>query len=265
MVHLRLHGEDTGPPTSEPASIGSLPLARRGLEPVQDIDSVRWLTSARAERTCTGSRRTRWSAVHLRSRGEDWVGERGPELVRGSPPLTRRGRQSGYTYSSLPRLTSARVKRTPWRRRAREGRPAHLRWRGEDGGQLVQQWLPDGSPPLVRRGPLPALPADPTRRFTSARRERTSACLRRSSASAAHLRLRGEDKPGWNMPPLSYGSPPLARRTRRSPCRTPSDRGSPLVAVPLRLREEDVDFGNRSRMWNGSPLLVQRGQVWSHA
>ena len=151
-AHLRSRGEDPTPAAARPSMNGSPPLARRG-----PTDLVSWLhrqrlTSARAERTTGWAVAPPADSAHLRSRGEDRALADQPGLVRGSPPLARRGPDRGRQVLRGLRLTSARAERTT-RTPSTGHRPAaHLRSRGEDVGGRDPPNVLGGSPPLARRG-----------------------------------------------------------------------------------------------------------------
>ncbi len=131
-VHLRSRGEDGSFRTAPESRPGSPPLARRGLIGPAHRGGDDRFTSARAERTAAPPAWALWTAVHLRSRGEDLSPVIGWIVAGGSPPLARRGLHYALVGVASARFTSARAERTegpppcPW------GGPVHLRSRGED-------------------------------------------------------------------------------------------------------------------------------------
>ncbi len=252
-AHLRSREEHRSLSVFHGRPSGSPPLARRAPGGGQRGGPIGRLTSALAESTCPGSRRTSTSPVHLRSRGEH-ADDTMPVVTKsGSPPLARRALLPALRTLGKVRFTSARAERhersssssatihdsPPLARRApgRRRGSVHLRSRGEHVCPYGAGEVLGGSPPLARRahgvagqGVRPvrltsaraertiastARPA--TGWLTSARAERTRFCQTVRFSSSAHLRSRGEHVLDDSRSPRRIGSPPLARRAPPRP------------------------------------------------
>lgn len=227
---------------------GSPPLAQRARPDRQRLRHRPRITSARAESSvspeCPGCARP----AHLRSGGvrdegadlgaDGWgTSARAESRARrsiavpmgtGSPPLAQRAdrlcefaqwecrntsdraenRTSPQFRHGQLRITSAREessqRRTFWWTAA----TVRLRWRGEQGGDLVDGWLRSGSPSHVQRAIVGSEHSLHELGFTSTSAERARVWRPRTD----RLRSRGEDSAGAHGGMHGNGAPPLARR-----------------------------------------------------
>ncbi len=256
--------------------LGSPPLARRA--PVDQPGHVPRcrLTSARAESTQSRTRPEQPPEAHLRSRGEHTARAAACAANNGSPPLARRARHEQHPRARRRRLTSARAESTcplP----CQPGRAAaHLRSRGEHERVFGLSATRAGSPPLARRAPHRARQEQGVLRLTSARAESTAPPSTPGSRTAAHLRSRGEHGSHLRGVGTLNGSPPLARRARRTQRQRPigrrltsaraestrrRSRSWPRPAAHLRSRGEHVRAQRHLHACGGSPPLARRARL----
>ncbi len=213
-AHPRLRGEDIHEYVCTLNVHGSPPLARGRRPQRPRTQSPRRLTPARAGKTSSGPPRTRGGTAHPRSRGEDTTFTPRRTAAAGSPPLARGRLRTGVAAFGFGRLTPARAGKTGPARTAARPRTAHPRSRGEDAPRDGYEPPYPGTPPLARGRPRGGRRAPALRRLTPARAGMTCPAAARTGHAAAHPRSRGEDRVWGDGPPLSVGSPPLARGRR---------------------------------------------------
>ncbi|RLV64264.1 hypothetical protein STAN_7084 [Streptomyces sp. CBMAI 2042] len=154
--------------------------------------------------------------AHLRSRGEHLVLLALGDGADGSPPLARRAPHHAQAREPHDRLTSARAESTRPGRSLPSPRAALLRSRGEHIRPRRLGMAHPGSPPLARRALLRNGIDRVDDRLTSARAESTTGPCSTPYGSRAHLRSRGEHAEAPDHAVVGGGSPPLARRARRT-------------------------------------------------
>ena len=149
-AHPRSRGENFGLEEDSGLVDGSSPLTRGKCCHSETGLCVTGLIPAHAGKTPSPSSRTRWSAAHPRSRGENLAVPYGVEIELGSSPLTRGKLSFRFGFVRCGRLIPAHAGKTPSTRSLPSVAWAHPRSRGENGhgrGEPVNQ---AGSSPLTR-------------------------------------------------------------------------------------------------------------------
>jgi hypothetical protein len=151
----------------------------------------------------------------------------------GSPPLARGAVRRLQQLVRQRRVTPARAGSRLIPARPESGGSGHPRSRGEQRSAATERRTSYGSPPLARGAEQCGLGHGAVPRVTPARAGSRWAESPTRARTAGHPRSRGEQEPPLPVPPVSGGSPPLARgagrpaSARRRPRRvTPARAGS---------------------------------------
>ena len=234
-------------------ALGSPPPARRA-PPRRDGHG--WLprfTSACAESAGVEQSGSRWSAVHLRLRGERARTCTTADRVGGSPPPARRAPVARIDVKHLVRFTSACAESATPSRSDWSPRSVHLRLRGERRMTARAEQVPGGSPPPARRAPRSLHRGLGLLRFTSACAESAVPAWPRPARAPVHLRLRGERIGHAHASSSVSGSPPPARRAPGR-CAHPNRRKRFTSACAESARRRGMSRRRRS----GSPPPARR-------
>ena len=149
-AHPRSRGENFQAELEMIQERGSSPLTR-GKRTRRRADRIGpGLIPAHAGKTLHGHHGNPARRAHPRSRGENGYSGEGSENFSGSSPLTRGKRTRSRTACRPPGLIPAHAGKTRRRRRARRGRRAHPRSRGENMKKADAEALKQGSSPLTR-------------------------------------------------------------------------------------------------------------------
>src|SRR5690606_32164993 len=154
------------------------------------------------------------ASEHPRVGGEDSVVRSSSVRGCGTPPRRRGGRHERLPRDRGPRNTPASAGRTTTGRPARPRSSEHPRVGGEDVSNLVGSASSSGTPPR-RRGGRDDLSGEPRRlRNTPASAGRTTAPPPRTSPTAEHPRVGGEDVGDLPFEAADDGTPPRRRGGR---------------------------------------------------
>ena len=129
---------------------GSSPLTRGKLHTAPQTDDVPGLIPAHAGKTSRPRLRSRRRRAHPRSRGENQLGKRRVEGVKGSSPLTRGKPTRMASPVRMQGLIPAHAGKTRGVRRRSWVTRAHPRSRGENELKVIRAGSALGSSPLTR-------------------------------------------------------------------------------------------------------------------
>src|SRR5690606_35444760 len=183
----------------------------------------------------------------------------------GTPPRRRGGRAAPVHDVAGDRNTPASAGRTTTGRPARPRSSEHPRVGGEDVSNLVGSASSSGTPPR-RRGGRDDLSGEPRRlRNTPASAGRTTAPPPRTSPTAEHPRVGGEDSSrAWLRAP-AFGTPPRRRGGRGQPGRaarparnTPASAGA-KACMPVFSGVRRPRPTRNTGAHGASPRLLPRG------
>ena len=261
-AHPRSRGENPDLLRGHRSVSGSSPLTRGKRRVTRRRPHPRWLIPAHAGKTGVGDVGNGGHWAHPRSRGENQLGKRRVEGVKGSSPLTRGKLEVPTGPGGGDGLIPAHAGKTHSSFGRNEGRPAHPRSRGENVKVSVVAETKSGSSPLTRGKRLLATSVDSMRGLIPAHAGKTGPVWPLGPGKWAHPRSRGENPPRLSVDAPHEGSSPLTRGKRsRAWSPTPTPGLIPAHAGKTRVAIYNVTTTGahpRSRGENSETLAMVR-------
>ena len=213
-AHPRSRGENQARQTGSLRSSGSSPLTRGKPIRTRPTMPLHRLIPAHAGKTTDAAPETASPEAHPRSRGENIERIGRGWSAWGSSPLTRGKRCSAKRRLLIGRLIPAHAGKTAGDASTWPPTPAHPRSRGENLIRSSGDISAQGSSPLTRGKPGPAVDGDLDLGLIPAHAGKTPTRARTVTWRWAHPRSRGENFSFARVTTLRGGSSPLTRGKR---------------------------------------------------
>ena len=191
--------------------LGSSPLTRGALDPVQRVGSRIGLIPAHAGSTVSAPFEWRNTEAHPRSRGEHSAKVTTSLSASGSSPLTRGARRGRRPAQRRVRLIPAHAGSTTPSVQGDCHSPAHPRSRGEHHREPTRRRRRLGSSPLTRGARRMGVQPRGRGRLIPAHAGSTRGSRLSRGTRAAHPRSRGEHRSVSSPTQKGQGSSPLTR------------------------------------------------------
>ena len=213
-AHPRSRGENARARGYKTMCMGSSPLTRGKLYPLDTFTEGSGLIPAHAGKTNSSILRRIHTGAHPRSRGENREAATAWFEANGSSPLTRGKPSPRGRRSCRARLIPAHAGKTPTCTPRYRARWAHPRSRGENFEAFEAFESHGGSSPLTRGKPCSRVSATLTSGLIPAHAGKTGASCVAPRIGAAHPRSRGENAGPLSVVSGGGGSSPLTRGKR---------------------------------------------------